>query len=84
MRKATVKTFSIGRSQFNLESLNSAVRMICAASDIDDCLVRDRLNEAFEFGLDKSTCSAQRIIRLWDDHCAEKFACESEEYDLVA
>lgn len=46
--------------------------------------MRDALSEVHEYDLNKSTCSAQRIIHLWEDHCAEQFAYDCEEYGLAA
>lgn len=75
---------SKAKNQFNPENLNNAVRIICATYGVSDYQVRDALRDAYEFGLDKSSCSAQRIIHLWEDHCADQFAYDCEEYGFAA
>ena len=74
----------VAKNQFSPESLNKAVRIICATYRASDYQVRDALSEVHEYDLNKSTCSAQRIIHLWEDHCAEQFAYDCEEYGLAA
>ncbi|MDI4653809.1 MULTISPECIES: hypothetical protein [Pseudoalteromonas] len=75
---------SIAKNQFNPENLNNAVRMICATYGVSDYQVHDALRDVYEYGLDRSSCSAQRIIYLWEDHCADQFAYDCEEYGFAA
>lgn len=72
------------RSQFNPVNLNNAVRQICATYGVSEYQVKDSLQDILEFGLDKSSCSAQRIIQMWEDYCAEQFSYDCEEYGLAA
>jgi hypothetical protein len=72
------------KNEFKPENLNIAIRAICATYGVEDYRVRDILIQVFEFDLNKSVCSVQRIIRLWDDHYAEEFSLECEEYGFAA
>jgi hypothetical protein len=72
------------KNQFNPDNLNNSARVISATYGVSDESVRDALRDVCEFGLDKSTCSAQRIIYLWEDHCAEQFSYDCEEYGFAA
>ena len=72
------------KKTFNPENLNNAVRMICATYGVSDYQVRDALTDVYEYGVDKSSCSSERIIQLWQDHCADQFAYDCEEYGFAA
>lgn len=69
---------------FNHESLNIAVRVICETYRVPSYLVRDVLQDVCIFDQDKSKYSAERIINLWEDHCAEQFLIDCEEYGIAA
>ena len=83
-----MQTFKVinteSKSQFNSLEQNKAVRVISERYGVCQDVVRTLLDNAYEFGLKKSTCSAQRIIDFWDDHCAEQFSYDCEEYGLAA
>lgn len=72
------------KSQFNAVELAKAIRIIKARYGVNEELIRNFLDNADEFGLNKYTCSAQRIIDFWDDHCAEQFAHDCDEYGIAA
>lgn len=72
------------RSQFNAVELAKAIRVIKAKYGVSEELIRNLLDNAHEFDLNKYTCSAQRIIDFWDDHCAEQFAYYCDEYGIAA
>lgn len=72
------------KSQFNAVELAKAIRVIKAKYGVSEELIRNLLDDVNEFGLKKSTCSAQRIIDLWDDHCAEQFSYYCDEYGIAA
>lgn len=82
--QSTTQLKNKNKGEFKPENLNNAIRVICTTYGVEDYRVRDLLSQVYEFGLDKSVSSAQRIIRLWDDHCAEQFTNECEEFGFAA
>lgn len=72
------------KSQFNAVEQGKAIRVIRARYGVSEEVVLTLLEDVHEFGLKKSTCSAQRIIDLWDDHCSDQFAHDCSEYGIAA
>jgi len=72
------------KSQFNPVELAKAIRVIKAQCGVSEELIRNLLDDVNEYGLDKPFCSAQKIIDLWDDYCADQFAHDCYEYGLAA
>lgn len=67
--------------KFNPVNLNQAIRIICHEFELQEHEVREPLCDVFEFGLDKRTCSVERITQLWHDHCAYRFF---GDFDIAA
>ncbi|TPE50633.1 hypothetical protein FJD33_20010 [Shewanella sp. LC2] len=84
MKSVTILTISSCCSKFNVENLNNATRIICATYGVSEFQVLDELRDIFEFGLDKSRCSTERIINLWEDYCADQFLINCEELGIAA
>tara|TARA_B100000700_G_C14495148_1_gene601447 strand:+ start:281 stop:517 length:237 start_codon:yes stop_codon:yes gene_type:complete len=69
---------------YEFNKLHLAVKKISAAYGVSEHQVISRLQEIVVFGVCKSSLGTERIIDLWDDHCANDFEYDCEEIGLVA